>query len=183
MVCDHASCTTVISDSLSNNACDSAAVNGSCRVHIFPQFITSGQHLQSRNGKWVLHLQSGDGHLVLYPASCKGSSCPPTAGHRWANWKLNYAVPSKLKLEENGDLVVIDANGMVVWRTGTNVQSQLIAAWFIVQDDGDLVLYQQKEDEPNARATWRSNTGTGATEQLDNNGFVYACEKSSTQEI
>jgi hypothetical protein len=72
---------------------------------------------------------------------------------------------------------------MVVWRTGTNVQSQLIAAWFIVQDDGDLVLYQQKKDEPNARATWRSNTGTGATEQLDNNGFVYACEKSSTQEI
>jgi len=113
MVCDHASCTTVISDSLSNSACESAAVNGSCRVHLFPQFITSGQHLQSRNGKWVLHLQSSDGHLVLYPASCQGSSCPPTAGHRWANWKLNYAVPSKLKLEENGDLVVIDANGMV----------------------------------------------------------------------
>ena len=182
--CDHRACATVISDSLSLGSYESAAVNGGRRVLLFPQFISSGQHLQSRNGQWVLHLQDPDGHLVLYPASCKGSSCPPIAGHRWANWRLNYALPSKLKLEDNGDLVVIDANGMVVWSTGTNVGSQLIDAWFIVQNDGDLVLYQQKKDEPNARAAWRSNTRTGSSEQLDNNGFCKCMrQKFSTRDL
>ena len=158
------SCQTVTSDALGafqDDIIEYNTVFNGRHVRALPQFINSGQHLKSRNGKWKLILQSVDGHLVLYPES---------GSYRWANWVLNYELPGKLRLENNGDLVVYNARERAVWRTGTNTGEPLVDVWFVIQDDGNLVLYQQRKSEPNPRAVWNSNTKSMSTDQLDNNG-------------
>jgi hypothetical protein len=155
----HSHCWTLTTDSLGALKNADLSANGR-RIRPFPQFITGPNLLQSRNGQWKLILQ-GDGHLVLYPAS---------GSYRWANWVLNYARPGLLRLEDSGDLVVYDVNGIAVWRTGTVATEQLVDIWFIVQDDGDLVLYQQTKSESAPRAVWNSKTKSVSSGQQDING-------------
>jgi hypothetical protein len=101
------------------------------------QRLDRGQWLQSDDGRYKLHMQSGDGNLVLYNSS--GS----------AIWATNVAGGQYTLVQGDGNWVVRNSGGSAIWNRGTAGSG---ANRLVVQSDGNLVLYA------GSRAVWWSNT-------------------------
>lgn len=93
--------------------------------------------LSSGNGRFSLRLQR-DGNLVLYAEPC-----------RRALWATNKFNTDYVWMQRDGNVVAYTANNQAVWSTNTRGSG---ANRFVVQDDGNLVLYAA------GTARWASNT-------------------------
>ncbi|TDQ53087.1 outer membrane protein assembly factor BamB family protein [Actinorugispora endophytica] len=91
------------------------------------QVMTPGA-LDSASGEYHLVYQH-DGNLVLYRG--------PRGRALWATGTHGASV-GVLHLEEDGDLVLYDADGHRLWNSGTSGNP---GTRLVVQDDGDAVLY------------------------------------------
>jgi hypothetical protein len=102
------------------------------------QGLRRGQSICSQNRLYCLVQQAGDGNLVLYK---------PGGRPLWAN----SVSASFTVMQTDGNLVSYDAVGRPLWASNTAGNG---TSTFIVQDDGNLVVYRASD----ARPTWASNT-------------------------
>lgn len=91
------------------------------------QYIRPNQYIESANTKYVLIMQ-GDGNLVQYGDGQRVIWNSKTGGHPGA-----FAV-----FQWDGNLVVYSASGRPLWASGV----RLYANSFVLQTDGNLVIYQ-----------------------------------------
>ena len=88
--------------------------------------LRRGENLQSRNGKYQLHLRK-NGNLVL---SCGSRT-------RWTSYTVNNTVDF-LYLDEYGtNLILRGKDNSTIWRAPTT----RLGAKLVVEDNGKLVLY------------------------------------------
>lgn len=102
------------------------------------QTLRRGAYLRSGDGRYTLHLQAGDGNLVLY-----------NSAHH-AIWATNKYGGERLVLQGDSNLVDYNGSGQALWASNTvnrGVQK------LVVQNDGNMVLYT-----PDGHAVWASNT-------------------------
>jgi hypothetical protein len=99
--------------------------------------LNRGSALRSLNGRYTLHLQAGDGNLVLYNASGV------------AIWSSYRPGGEFLILQGDGNLVVYRSDGGALWASNTVGSG---AQALVVQDDGNMVLYNSTQ------AVWATNT-------------------------
>lgn len=99
--------------------------------------LNRGSALRSPNGRYTLHLQAGDGNLVLYNA----------AGV--AIWSSYRPGGDFLVLQADNNLVVYQNAGGAVWASNTFGSGAQV---LVVQDDGNMVLYSATQ------AVWATNT-------------------------
>nr|WP_315402665.1 MAC/perforin domain-containing protein [uncultured Sphingobacterium sp.] len=99
--------------------------------------LTRGETVYSTNKKYALTLQAYDGNLVLYNLG--------TGEALWATDKHNG---QKVIFQTDGNLVVLSASGSVVWASNVYWKNQDLTGsktiHFILQDDGNFVLYDNK---------------------------------------
>ncbi|MBZ9714808.1 hypothetical protein [Deinococcus multiflagellatus] len=115
---------------------------------VCPDELSSGATLNineqraSCNGRNVLIMQ-GDGNLVLYK---NGRAA-------WASQTWGNTAAARLTLGGDGHLALYKSSGQRVWTAGTWGHP---GAYLKVQDDGNVVLYEQVGGAP--RAIWATNT-------------------------
>ena len=104
------------------------------------QGFGANQYIMSQNGEFSLEL-TGNGNLAEYGGS-SGSS--PSAANTKPIWNNNIysgsltASSGGLVLQSDGNLVLYNGNGSVLWSTGTGGNS---GDNLVVQNDGNVVLY------------------------------------------
>ena len=98
-----------------------------------------------------------DGNLVLYNVENKSS---PKALWNTKTYNLGFNLPTRLILQKrDGNLVLYDRDGKVMWASNTRIMSSLVAYLFM-QDDGNLVLYNNRsQNDPQ----WSTGTYGGRT--------------------
>lgn len=91
-----------------------------------PEQLSPGQFITSRNGRYILTLQT-DGNLVLYQGTTP-------------LWSTNTSgtLVKEAVMQADGNLVLYDAQGHPLWNSGTSGHP---GAFLAVQDDGNVVLY------------------------------------------
>lgn len=99
--------------------------------------LNRGSALRSPNGRYTLHLQAGDGNLVLY--NLAGTAI-------WSSYRPGGDF---LTLQGDNNLVVYRNDGSPVWASNTMGSG---AQTLVVQDDGNMVLYSSTQ------AVWTTNT-------------------------
>ena len=88
------------------------------------------------------------GHLVLYPVS----------RNWWAMWNItetgknSQLVNNRFLLREDGNLVMNNRRGQVVWQSGTKDGDHLD-----VQNNGYLILYNSNEEPVWVSPNFKSN--------------------------
>ncbi len=95
--------------------------------------LAVGKSLKSLNGKYEFKVQT-DGNLVVY---ANGTAI-------WASQTNgNYSI-KELRLQPNGDLVLFDNSGGVMWRSGTggnDVSNTSYARYLMMSDSGILAIH------------------------------------------
>jgi hypothetical protein len=102
--------------------------------------ISAGDGLRSICGRHVLQLTK-NGELLLHHDGKQSPSWAPQNDGKPA---------ATLTLREDGDLALLDADGRVVWNSGTK---GLGGEFVCMQDDGNLVIYTS-----DMRPVWATNT-------------------------
>ncbi|KAK9429092.1 bulb-type lectin domain-containing protein [Lipomyces doorenjongii] len=103
------------------------------------EMVNSNESVVSKNGRYSLVLWS-DGNLVLY----HGGKAPV-----WKRQSESGKAISHLIMQEDGDLVLKDVDNIPSWQSHTD---QHHGARFVVQDDGNMVIYHGD------RPIWASHT-------------------------
>jgi hypothetical protein len=125
---------------------DSRGKVQSYKAKISPSFLTEGTFLKSNfslyseNKKFTLDLNS-NGNLVIYSYPIN-YYIPDGRVQIWSSNTTNKGTtPYKFTLRGNGNLVLTDKYGKVIWSTGTrsNVHKNYIAK---LQDNGLLTIFQ-----------------------------------------
>lgn len=107
------------------------------------QIISTNGWIESINGKYTLSLQS-DGNLVIYNNV--------TGAPIWSTETQNkFKFPFELKVQQDSNLVLRDAESNIMWSSGTGTAQQF-PVYLVVEDSGNVVLYS------NSVAVWQSNT-------------------------
>lgn len=109
------------------------------------QALPAGSSFATCNNLFALSL-TGDGRLVLNELG------PPATAHQL--WSPNASGGLLANMQGDGNFVVYDYDGKVVWPSNTNNHP---GAWLSVQDDGNLVIYQDGCTGAN-HSCWASNT-------------------------
>jgi hypothetical protein len=91
-----------------------------------------------------------DGNFVLYKSNSLKRENPLWASNTHGS---RNARPYTLKLLNNGNLVLFDANNGEVWSTNSAGKGQPGSYKLVMQNDGNLVLYDSK-----MTAIWATNT-------------------------
>jgi hypothetical protein len=115
---------------------DRKATNPTDRIGVNGR-LNRGSALRSPNGRYTLHLQAGDGNLVLY--NLAGTAI-------WSSYRPGGDF---LTLQGDNNLVVYRNDGTPVWASNTMGSG---AQTLVVQDDGNMVLYSSTQ------AVWTTNT-------------------------
>lgn len=126
-------------------------------------------------------VMQGHGNLVLYSTSGEALWGSPGV------WVEN----SRLKLQNNGDLVILTPNNSVQWNSGANQDSLLPHEWMnvhktlfsengayklVMQGDGNLVLYRVSDNVPTWATNTHGNPGTRAVMQGHGNLVLYGTD-------
>jgi hypothetical protein len=112
------------------------------------QGLTRGDAVYACNGAFHLVLQ-GDGNLVLYGDVCTG------AGHScWATGTYGSDGGYVADMQGDGNFVVYTPQSAPIWHSDTAGHS---GAYLAVQDDGNLVLYDDSCTGAN-HSCWASGT-------------------------
>jgi hypothetical protein len=132
------------------------SLNYGCSIsNTSPVHLSPGDKMGSENGKLTLEFQL-DGNLVLnhvddgiiWNASCHGQG------------------GSSFNIQEDGNAVVINKNGMSIWETGTSY-GNYYSLWnrnkLVLHDDGNLVMYH------NEKPVWSSRKGIMGERESDVN--------------
>ncbi|SAL77618.1 lipase/acylhydrolase [Caballeronia choica] len=90
------------------------------------QGLARGQKLSSCDNRFSLNMQA-DGDLTITQASA-------------AIWSAGTSgsAAAEVRMQENGDLVVFDSNGVMLWESDTSGNR---SAYAYLQDDGNLAVY------------------------------------------
>ena len=92
--------------------------------------LVSGQSLVSDNGRFFFNLETS-GNLVLFNLKV-------------IEWSSNTAnigsKPYRLKMQNDGNLVLYDSNNLVIWKSNT-VGKGTPSYHFAIQGDGNAVIY------------------------------------------
>ena len=111
--------------------------------------LQSGDELISKNGVYHAVMQT-DGNFVLY---FKNHYTAENSAWNSRTCQLSgYKLPFFLKMQNDGNLVMHDANAKPCWATNTYGKGQSPHK-LQMQDDGNLVIY-----DANNTATWHTNT-------------------------
>jgi hypothetical protein len=103
--------------------------------------LSKGQSLHSKNGKYRLTLQD-DGNLVLYTDQNK------------AIWNSGtYGKNSKYLATDNSKLTLYDMANNKIWQSSAGYLPSIYSANLVLQDDGNLVLYNS-----NGTYAWDTKT-------------------------
>ncbi|XXQ38938.1 Bulb-type lectin domain-containing protein [Plasmodiophora brassicae] len=108
--------------------------------------LSGGQSLISPNERVRLDMQR-DGNLVLYAPTLVAKPL----------WATNHGEkasegPFLLRMQDDGNLVIYEAQGKSIWATGTDHKG-VSPHRLVVQDDGNLVVYDSRNT-----TVWASNT-------------------------
>jgi hypothetical protein len=96
--------------------------------------------ISSDDGRFHLIYQ-GDGNLVLYDQGWR----PLWDTGTWGT------DPGYVEMQGDGNLVMVNASGGFVWDVGVTAGHP--GAWLIVQDDGNVVIY-----DGSSHPLWATNT-------------------------
>jgi hypothetical protein len=108
--------------------------------------LNAGQYLRSANGFYAVF--QVDGNLVLYKSE---SFVPSNAA--WASNTYGKGVaPRHITMQDDGNLVIYDANGHATWASGTYGKGTGPFR-LVMQADRNLVIY-----DAHGHATWATGT-------------------------
>jgi hypothetical protein len=107
--------------------------------------LTSGQHLVSKNGDYILLMQS-DGDLALYQGKPDGDSALWTTETKSLR---DYIRPTRAEMRSDGQLVLSHNSGIPTWAAG--VSGNYPKSRLVLQDDGNLVILDQHSNQLWAR--------------------------------
>jgi len=105
------------------------------------EYLDAGDQLTSPTGAYVLRVQD-DGNVVIYSRAGVPQWATGTRGT--GNWFL---------LDETESLNVLSASDQVLWHGG---RSSVSVSMVVLQDDGNLVIYDAVDGRPN----WSRTTGS-----------------------
>ena len=96
----------------------------------------------------------------------------------WASQTADKGTsPYTLTMRSNTNNVVLtDVNGVTIWSTNVVEGAWATGSYLILQDDGNLVVYDGDSD-----AMWRTGTSTG--KQSTDYGTGYALEKGKILDL
>ena len=114
--------------------------------HEHEKTLKSGQYIKAPGRDLYLFMQE-DGNLCFYPNLQKiSSSCI------WSSATFNKGRgPYRLIMQDDGNLVIYDADNKATWATGTHGKGS--GCHFYCQEDGNLVIYDNQK-----RPIWASDT-------------------------
>jgi hypothetical protein len=104
------------------------------------ELLLPDQSLQSPDGSFSIHLQAGDGNLVMINAQGQVA---------WASNAYGF-VPAVCVMQRDGNLVVYDVNMSPRWATGSHGNNDCTLR---LQNDGNLVIANAQ------RVVWQSRPG------------------------
>jgi hypothetical protein len=95
-----------------------------------------GQSLTSPNGQFSLLMQT-DSNLVAYHGTVATTNAYFASN---TEWNQASQKPQYLTLQGNANLVLFDSSNTVRWQSGT-WGPDFVNPYFVIQDDGNLVVY------------------------------------------
>ncbi|NJR13048.1 MAG: hypothetical protein HC779_00370 [Phyllobacteriaceae bacterium] len=120
--------------------------------------LRANQFMASRNGKFFAVMQP-NGNLVVFRGT------PSAKGEKiWASGTNGEAKGGAAYLQANGDLAVFDTANRAQWRSGTNGNGVNRAFTLVMQNDGNLVVF----DSQGGEALWSSMSGRISRPEANN---------------
>jgi hypothetical protein len=121
------------------------------QMHAGSTVLWTNQGLTSCDGRFHLVMQS-DGNLVLY------QDIPMTGGAQTALWSTGtWGTTGQLaELNYSGQLVVYGAGGSLLYQSTT---ADFGGSFLAVQNDGNVVIYQQQPPWGNVAVWWTGTSG------------------------
>jgi hypothetical protein len=116
--------------------------------------IYPGQSYTSQNGQYSFIFQD-DSNLVLYKKTDDNNQEPLWSSDTYDG--DNSSTNKSVILQGDGNFVMYNADGQGIWSSGTLLYEGLSKPYIVVQDDGNVVLY----DEGSGSAIWSTETYQG----------------------
>ncbi len=126
--------------------------------------IGTNQYLQSANGQYFAVFQT-DGNLVVYRGTPAANG-----GAIWASNTGGKAPGGSVQMQGDGNLLVYAPGAAPQWASGTDGAGVNRPMTLIMQNDGNLVIY----DSQGGEALWSTQTGRIALPEPNGMGNTYA---------